>query len=115
MKSSTELQGKAVVLSQRNKCAILRMSNGENKFNLDFIRDLHEALDLVESCSEVEALITIGSDRFFSNGLDLTFIAQADEDTRAVFVQKYKTLMARFLTFPLLTVAAINGMLTSLK
>ncbi len=85
------------------------MKNGENRFNSDFIKNLHEALDEVEKSTDVDALITVGQGKFYSNGLDLGFITQSDENKLADFMNDYSRLMARFLTFPMPTVAAING------
>eukprot|EP00794_Sanderia_malayensis_P000261 gene261-883_t len=106
-----KLVGELVSLSLVRRCAILHMRNGENRFNTEFINNLHEALDEVESCPEVEALITTGGagEKFFSNGLDLDFLQQSDDHEAAGFMRDYSKLMARFLTFPMPTVAAING------
>ena len=98
-----------VSLSQIRRCAILEMQNGENRFNSEFIGSLNNALDAVEEAKDVDALVTIGSGKFFSNGLDLAFVLDSDRDNVSDFMKAYSKLMARFLTFPMPTVAAING------
>ena len=98
-----------VSLSQIRRCAILEMKNGENRFNSEFIGSLNSALDAVEEAKDVDALVTIGSGKFFSNGLDLAFVLDSDRDNVSDFMKAYSKLMARFLTFPMPTVAAING------
>jgi len=62
--------------------------------------------------SEIKAVITTGCDKFYSNGLDLEWlaiIATNVPDYIDTFFQKWHKLQERILTFPLLTIAAING------
>lgn len=96
----------------------LTMSAGENRWNLEFVRAFDAALDGVEAAVEKEAgpaaLITTATDpKFFSNGLDLAWIsalAERDpEGERAAFSVEFMTLMARIITFPIPTIAAVNG------
>ena len=98
-----------VSLSMVRRCAILEMKSGENRFNPEFIEQLNNALDEVEKSDEVDALVTVGSGKFFSNGLDIPFVMDSDKDKVSVFMKDYSKLMARFLTFPMPTAAAING------
>ena len=91
------------------RCAVLEMKNGENRFNTEFIEHLNNALDEVEKSDDVDALVTVGSGKFFSNGLDIPFVLDSSRDKVAVFMRDYSKLMARFLTFPMPTAAAING------
>jgi enoyl-CoA hydratase/carnithine racemase len=50
------------------------------------------------------ALVTVGNDRIFSNGLDLMHAVSYPP-----FMEHYLTLLRRLLTFCIPTVAAING------
>lgn len=62
-----------------------------------------------QRCKKVQFLITIGDGKFYSNGLDQTFLKTCStEEFIETFNLLNKTLI-RFMTFPVLTVAAING------
>ena len=91
----------------------LTMNDGENRWNTTFVRALAEALDEVEASDGPAALVTrSASEKFFSNGLDLEWIGAEGEHRggdRAVFGEEFMTLMGRLITFPIPTVAAING------
>lgn len=85
------------------------MKNGENRFNLEFIAHLNNALDEIEHASDIDALVTVGCGKFFSNGLDIGFLMGSNQNKVSNFMKGYSKLMARFLTFPMPTAAAING------
>lgn len=91
------------------RCAILEMKNTENRFNTEFINHLNNALDEVEQSKDVDALVTVGAGKFFSNGIDIAFVKDSNSENFSTFINEYSKLMARFLTFPMPTVAAING------
>lgn len=87
---------------------VVTMDEGENRFNRSFIDALNRALDEVESSTVPGALVTIGTGKFYSNGLDLDWLSTGQEDF-AAFVTDVERLMARILGFPMPTVAALNG------
>lgn len=59
---------------------------------------------------EVKAMITTGEGKFFSNGLDLqSLISSSKEPKSQAFLQDAMQLIARILTFPAVTIAALNG------
>jgi Delta3-Delta2-enoyl-CoA isomerase len=86
---------------------ILRLRNGENRFNQDSVGDLNEALDRVEGSGLPTALVTTGEGKFYSNGLDLEWLASASDP--GGFMDQVHRLLVRILTFPAVTVAAVNG------
>lgn len=47
--------------------------------------------------------------RFFCNGIDLNWLAAQDSPTQRQFLFLLNKILARFLTLPLVTVAALNG------
>ncbi len=97
-------------LSREGDVFILRFDVPENRFRPDGLAAWHEALDEVEAASSPAALVTTGTGKFYSNGLDLEWLlTQTDEAVRASYVPKVLAVMARVLTFPTITVAAING------
>jgi len=68
---------------------------------------LHAALDEVEAVEGPCALVTTGSGKFFSNGLDLDWLG-AGEGTEG-FLDDVHRLLGRVLGLNVYTVAAING------
>ncbi|CAG8478648.1 1643_t:CDS:2 [Dentiscutata heterogama] len=86
------------------------MKNGENRFDSNFINEINAILDEIENIIKLEkseraALITIGEGKLYSNGLDLKHALS----TPGFFDNYYLKLLVRVLTFPIPTVAAING------
>ncbi|MBY0399934.1 enoyl-CoA hydratase/isomerase family protein, partial [Myxococcota bacterium] len=56
------------------------------------------------------ALVTTGTGKFYSNGLDLEWLfSKASASERETYIPRVLALMARVLVFPTITVAAING------
>ncbi len=86
---------------------VLRMADGENRFNRLSIDALHAALDEVEAIEGPGALVTTGTGKFFSNGLDLDWLG-AGEGTEG-FLDDVHRLFGRVLALDVYTVAAING------
>jgi len=92
----------------------LTMNAGENRWNTTFVREIAQALDEVEASTGPAALVTLSSnEKFFSNGLDLAWVSAPQEHPeggdRKVFGDEFMTLMGRLITFPMPTIAAING------
>jgi enoyl-CoA hydratase/carnithine racemase len=88
---------------------VLAMNAGENRFNGDFIAAMHRALDEVEGAVGPTALVTTGSGKFYSNGLDLEWMAAQGSAGARRALGDALGLLARVLTFPVYTVAAMNG------
>jgi enoyl-CoA hydratase/carnithine racemase len=86
---------------------ILHWDDGENRFNDTSIAAWHAVLDELESVDGALAIVTVGEGKFFSNGLDLDWLATAS-DGRS-FIAEVHRLFGRMLLFPAYTVAAING------
>ncbi|XP_070539824.1 uncharacterized protein [Ptychodera flava] len=59
--------------------------------------------------TKAEALITVGVGKFYSNGMDLNWLGQQDTKTLEVYYRLLHQLYIRILTFPMPTIAAING------
>jgi enoyl-CoA hydratase/carnithine racemase len=92
---------------------ILTFNDGENRWNTTFVRAIDEALNEVEASDGPAALITrSSSEKFFSNGLDLDWLAAEGEHRggdRAVFGDEFMKLMSRLITLPVPSICAING------
>ena len=63
----------------------------------------------LSSTSSCKGMVTTGEGKFYSNGLDVDWMETIDSDALLDFYQDYTELLFRLLTFPLPTVAAING------
>ena len=87
---------------------VLRMHAGENRFSMELLDRLNTALDQVEAADGPRALVTTGDGKFYSNGLDLDWLASAP-DRAGEYLSAVYRLLGRMLGFPALTVAALNG------
>jgi len=88
---------------------VLRMKRGENRFNRPFLDAFHRALDEVEKSSGPAALVTVGEDKFYSNGLDLAWMSGDGAGEAGVFVRDFVRFFGRLMACPVATVAAMNG------
>jgi enoyl-CoA hydratase/carnithine racemase len=86
---------------------VLRMDDGENRFNRTSIDSLHECLDRVAATEGPAALVTTGAGKFYSNGLDLDWV-MAGEGTEG-FIEDVHRVFGRVLALDMYTVAAVNG------
>ncbi len=102
-----------IELTREAEVYILTMNDGENRWNTTFVREFSAALDEVEASTGPAALITTSAtEKFFSNGLDLEWRASEGEHRggdRSVFGGEFMALMSRLITFPIPTLAAVNG------
>jgi enoyl-CoA hydratase/carnithine racemase len=92
----------------------LTMTAGENRWNTTFVHAFAAVLDEVEASEGAAALVTTSaSEKFFSNGLDLDWMrdpaAHPEGGDRGPFGDLFMKLMARLITFPIPTLAAVNG------
>jgi enoyl-CoA hydratase/carnithine racemase len=99
-----------VNLKREKEVFILTLQSGENRFNQEFLEAANAALDTVEKSSGPAALVTVGGEeKFYSNGLDLAWLAGQGEKERKEFIRTVLKFLGRMLAFPVPTVAAING------
>jgi enoyl-CoA hydratase/carnithine racemase len=87
---------------------VLRFDDEENRFSPAFLDGIHEALDTVEKAEGPRALVTVGTGKFYSNGLDLGWLS-ANGDQAEAYLGRIHGVFARLLSLPLPTVAALNG------
>ncbi|GHF13214.1 enoyl-CoA hydratase [Amycolatopsis deserti] len=85
---------------------VLDLGADENRFSPDWLKSVHTALDTVVESSS--ALVTTGTGKFYSNGLDLDWLS-ANGDQAQTYVADVQDLLARVLTLPVPTIAAVNG------
>jgi len=101
-----------LTLDRRDEVFVLTLTEGDNRFNPTSLAAWHAALDEVEASEGAAALVTTGTGKFYSNGLDLDWMGSLgpeERDASAAMVSDTIRLMGRVLGFPMYTVAAING------
>ncbi len=91
---------------------VMTMDDDENRFNPTSIDAINAALDQVDEAAAAGgpvALVTTGSGKFFSNGIDLEFMFAQDDDGIRAFIKQMLNLWGRVMAAPVPTVAAVNG------
>ncbi len=96
-----------VTLTYRDAVAVLEIGDDENRFSPTWLDEMDSALDRVVA-GEPTALVTVGTGKFFSNGLDLEWLT-ANPDQWLPYAARVQQLLARVLTLPVPTIAAVNG------
>ena len=104
-------------LTRYDDVFVLRMDNGENRFNPTSIGEIETALDEVMSTQAGGespcALVTTGTGKFFSNGIDLDWMLGGRDDLMVddpmAFIGDMSRMWARVMSLPIPTVAAVNG------
>ncbi|WP_205697455.1 enoyl-CoA hydratase-related protein [Conexibacter sp. SYSU D00693] len=95
-------------LEREGDVFVLDLGADENRFHPDWLAELRTRLDEAASTEGPKALVTTGSGKFFSNGLDLDWLG-ANGDKLAGYVHEIHGVFAQVLAFPAPTVAAIQG------
>jgi enoyl-CoA hydratase/carnithine racemase len=93
--------------------ALVTMNSGENRFTAEFLQDFMDLLAEIEQQTRATVLLVHSAhEKIWSNGIDLEWLlaetARSPETGRR-FPEKIMALLRRLLTYPLTTVAAING------
>ncbi len=89
---------------------VLRMDAGENRFNPTMLAGLESALDEAEAGEGPLAMVLTGEGKFFSNGLDLDWLGDADgAGRRQCLASGSIRSFARLLEYPGPVVSAVNG------
>lgn len=97
-------------LTKHDDVYVLSMDAGDNRFNRRSLARINELLDEVVAVQGPAALVTTGTGKFYSNGLDLEWVVSGEADLSfEELALETQSLLARTLTFPRPTVAAING------
>ena len=93
-------------LTKENGLYVLHLGSDENRFTVAWVGEVEAALNTV--VADPAPLVTIADGKFFSNGLDLDWM-RANPTEASDYTARVKALLARFLTLPVATVAAVNG------
>jgi len=97
-----------IELERHSDVFLLRMVDEENRFSPDMLAALNDALHTVEQTEGPNALVTTGTGKFFSNGLDLDWVGEHPNELLG-YLDRVHRLFARILSLPCPTVAACNG------
>ena len=88
--------------------AVITMDAEENRFDLDVVRHWHGLIDQVAAKEGPLALVTTGTGKFYSNGLNLEWLMANPDDARE-FLHELNRLWGRILGLDCHTTAAVNG------
>ena len=95
-------------LTRTGEVYVLDLGDTENRFHPDWLAEASACLDEVQQAAGRRALVTTATGRFFSNGLDLDWL-RTHPDRSAAYTAAVHDLLARVLTLPVPSVAAIQG------
>ena len=98
----------ALNLTYDDKIAILDLGDDENRFSPGFLDEFDAHLDEVVGAG-AQGLVTTGGGKFYTNGLDLDWLA-ANGDQTQWYVGRVQGMLARMLTLPVPTAAAVVGL-----
>lgn len=96
-----------VTLDYADKIAIVGLGADENRFSPGFLDDIDDAISQAVS-DGAQGLITTAGGKFYSNGLDLEWLG-VHTDQGQWYIGRVHQLLARVLTLPLPTAAAVVG------
>ncbi len=98
-----------IELEQRGSVFVATLDRDENTIDPAFVGRFSTILAAVEAAPTPSALVTTGTGRFYSTGLSLAYVQTLDPDELDVFLGTVDRMLARLVTAPFITVAAING------
>ncbi len=94
-------------LEREGEVFVLDLGDGENRFNDDSLEAIERCLQRVEDGAPC-ALVTKATGKYWSNGLDLEWMASQGERAPD-FLMRVHALLARVLELGVPTVAALQG------
>lgn len=106
----TKIQGTSLM--------VLHLHNGENRFNPTMIAEMQHALTIAQRIVESDnnntplqpcALVTVSEGKHWCLGLDLEWLKNEKSTTSAMLLESLEDIVRRIITFPLPTVALLNG------
>jgi enoyl-CoA hydratase/carnithine racemase len=96
-----------ITLTYQEKIAIVDLGDDENRFSPGFLEEIDSSLDDIVGAG-AQGLVTTGGGKFYSNGLDLDWLAAHGEQAQW-YVGRVQAMLARMLTLPIPTAAALVG------
>jgi enoyl-CoA hydratase/carnithine racemase len=95
-------------LDRQDDVYLLDLGGDENRFHPDWLTQVGALLDEVAKSDEPRALVTKATGKFWSNGLDLEWLFE-HPDEYSGYSARVHALLARMLSLPMVTVAALQG------
>jgi enoyl-CoA hydratase/carnithine racemase len=96
-----------ISMSYDGKIAVLDLGDDENRFSPSFLDDINAHLDEAVGAA-AQGLVTTAGGKFYTNGLDLDWLTAHGDQTQW-YVNRVQALLARVLTLPMPTAAALPG------
>lgn len=96
-------------LSRTDDVFLLDFGDDENATSDAWVTTIHELLDVVDATDGPRALVTTGSAKHYSNGLDTAYMATVDPFEVGHYVERVLTVPRRIMLLGVPTVAAVNG------
>lgn len=87
---------------------VVHLGGGPNMFDGEWVPSFHSALDEVEADTRAEVVVTIGDGKAYTTGFDVEYLTEVGDDLSHFLNETFRAL-SRVLTFPMPTVAALNG------
>jgi enoyl-CoA hydratase/carnithine racemase len=94
-------------LDRHDTVYVLDLGDSENRFHPDWLTAVESLLDQVAG-DDARALVTVATGKIWSNGLDLEWLFEHPEQY-ADYGRRVHALLARVLSLPMITVAALQG------
>ena len=96
-------------LERDGEVFILNFGGDENVTTDAWVVRMDELLDEVAAAAAPAALITTGSAKHYSNGLDVPYMSSVDSAEVVAYVGRVLTVVERIMLLGVPTVAAVNG------
>lgn len=88
---------------------VIDFGDDENITSDAWTTTMHALLDEVEGAEGPRALVTTGSAKHYSNGLDVPYMSSVDGAEVSAYVSRVLTAVRRIMLLEVPTVAAVNG------
>ena len=96
-------------MSHDDEMFVIDFGDGENRTDVEWVATMNRLLDEAAAVEGPKVLVTTASGKHYSNGLDVDYMAGRSSDEISDYVKSVESVLARLLTFPAPTVAAVNG------
>lgn len=96
-------------LNRTGEVLVLDLGGDENRFHPDWLTRVGGLLEDVAHTDGAVALVTTASGKIWSNGLDLDWLREQNDQTFVDYVIAVQQLFAKLLELPVPTVAAVQG------
>lgn len=97
----------SISVNYDDKVAVLDLGDDENRFSPDLLDEFNSHLDEIVG-NGAQGFVTTAGGKFYTNGLDLDWLSAHGDQTQW-YVGRVQGLLARVLTLPVPTAAAIVG------